>query len=172
MSDAAQALIEYANINVEYLNPMLQSKIYATENPLSFDKLVKSGRMLIYKDIQEYLASHKKQHSNDSLLFANEYKRELLICSHQNLRFGDSVYWFHNLNKHCASTAHLLLTDPYIVDDPMLMKPFQNSLKVHYCPINPSVNFQELNAIIAQLKPKHIISPYPDVSQVKKVSTE
>lgn len=73
MSDAAQALIEYANINLEYLNPMLQSKIYSTENPLSFDKLIKSGRMLIYKDIQEYLASHKKQHANDSQLLFNDY---------------------------------------------------------------------------------------------------
>jgi len=35
MAEAAQALVEYANINLEYLNPMLQSKIYHTENPLS-----------------------------------------------------------------------------------------------------------------------------------------
>ena len=40
MSEAATSLIEYANINLEYLNPMLQGKIYNTENPLSFDKLV------------------------------------------------------------------------------------------------------------------------------------
>jgi hypothetical protein len=61
---------------------MLQSKIYATENPLSFDKLIKTGRMVIYKDIQEYLASHKKQHAVDNQAFANEFQRELLICSH------------------------------------------------------------------------------------------
>lgn len=59
MSEAAQSLIEYANINLEYLNPMLQGKIYNTENPLSFDKLIASGRLAIYKDIQEYLTSHK-----------------------------------------------------------------------------------------------------------------
>ena len=35
MSEAALPLIEYANINLEYLNPMLQNKIYHTENPLS-----------------------------------------------------------------------------------------------------------------------------------------
>ena len=64
MSEAAHALIEYANINLEYLNPMLQQKIYSTENPLSFDKLIKSGRLSIYKDIQEYLSSHKKQHAH------------------------------------------------------------------------------------------------------------
>jgi len=52
-------LIEYANINLEYLNPMLQSKIYNTENPLSFQKLIKSGRLLICKDIQDYLKIKK-----------------------------------------------------------------------------------------------------------------
>ena len=66
MSESAQSLIEYANINLEYLNPMLQGKIYNTENPLSFDKLIASGRLAIYRDIQEYLTSHKKRHANDN----------------------------------------------------------------------------------------------------------
>jgi hypothetical protein len=51
LSDAAQALVEYANINLEYLNPILQNKIYHTENPLSIQKLIKSGRLLICRDI-------------------------------------------------------------------------------------------------------------------------
>ena len=51
MSESAQSLVEYANINLEYLNPMLQGKIYNTENPLSFDKLIASGRLAIYRDI-------------------------------------------------------------------------------------------------------------------------
>ena len=128
MSEAAQPLIEYANINVEYLNPMLQNKIYHTENPLSFDKLIRSGRLSIYKDIQEYLAQHKKPQmnsNNDSRMFAfNEYNRELLICSHQSLRLGDSVYWLHNLNKHLASQSQLILTDPYHLDNELFLKPF------------------------------------------------
>lgn len=94
MSESALSLIEYANINLEYLNPMLQNKIYNTENPLSFQKLIKSGRLLICKDIQEYLKI-KKQGSS-----MNEYKREIFICSHESLRLGDSVYWLYNLNKH------------------------------------------------------------------------
>lgn len=51
MSESAQSLIEYANINLGYLNPMLQGKIYNTENPLSFDKLISTGRLAVYKDI-------------------------------------------------------------------------------------------------------------------------
>jgi hypothetical protein len=51
MGEAAQPLIEYANINLEYLSPKLQSKIYHTENPLPFEKLTKKGRLLVCKDI-------------------------------------------------------------------------------------------------------------------------
>ena len=59
LSESAQQLVEYANINLEYLNPMLQNKIYHNENPLSIQKLIKSGRLLICKDIQEYLEIKK-----------------------------------------------------------------------------------------------------------------
>lgn len=62
---------------------MLQGKIYNTENPLSFDKLISSGRLSVYKDIQEYLNSRKgaNQGLNQPAMF-NEYERELLLCSH------------------------------------------------------------------------------------------
>ena len=110
MSEAALPLIQYSNINLQYLNPMLQGKIYNTENPLSFDKLIASGRLSIFKDIQEYLATHKKSshagpESEVSSFAFNEFRRELFICSHQSLRLGDSVYWFYNLNKHLASQS-------------------------------------------------------------------
>lgn len=90
ISEAANALIEYANINLEYLNPMLQRKIYNTENPLSFDKLIKSGRLTIFKDVQEYLKFKKSgggQHNSglagtDNPFAFGEFTRELIICSH------------------------------------------------------------------------------------------
>lgn len=90
ISEAATALIEYANINLEYLNPMLQRKIYNTENPLSFDKLLSSGRLTIFKDVQEYLKFKKTgggQHAAglaapDNIFNFGEYTRELIICSH------------------------------------------------------------------------------------------
>lgn len=131
MSEAAQALVEYANINLEYLNPMLQQKIYHTECPLSIQKLIKTGRLLICKDIQEYLDLKK-----NSMGSFTEFQREIFICSHDSLRLGDSVYWLFNLNKHAAQTSHLILTQAH---SDLLLKPFQNHLKVHYCPVNASV---------------------------------
>jgi len=90
ISEAATALIEYANINLEYLNPMLQRKIYNTENPLSFDKLLSSGRLTIFKDVQEYLKFKKTGGGQnaaglagpDNIFNFGEYTRELIICSH------------------------------------------------------------------------------------------
>jgi hypothetical protein len=61
---------------------------------------------------------------------------------------------------HSANSASLVLTDPYTADDPLLLKPFQNRLSVHYCPINPNVTFSELNQVINKLQPSRIISPY------------
>ena len=68
------------------------------------------------------------------------------------------------MNKHLPAHSHLILTDPYLLDNELLLKPFRNQLKVHYCPINPSVNFKELNKIVNSLRPRHIISPYTTAS--------
>ena len=50
-----------------------------------------------------------------------------------------------------------------MIDNDLLLKPFVNNLKVHYCPINPTMTFPELSKIISNLQPKHIISPYTAV---------
>jgi len=34
---------------------MLQNKIYNTENPFSFEKLLNQERLLVFKDIHEYI---------------------------------------------------------------------------------------------------------------------
>ena len=62
----------------------------------------------------------------------------------------------------------MILTDPQSIDDELLLKPFSNNLKVHYCEINPAVTFSDLNAIINNLQPKHIITPYASVPEENK----
>lgn len=51
IADSASQVISYANINLESLNPKLQDKIYFTESPLSFDKMIKSGRLEIFENL-------------------------------------------------------------------------------------------------------------------------
>ena len=93
LSQSAYSVVQYANINLEYLNQKLQDKIYQTENPLSFDKLMKSKRMCIYPNIQEYLNSKKTAVGlQGKKIIPNDYQRELLITSHESLRIGDVTY--------------------------------------------------------------------------------
>ena len=40
ISEAANQIIQYSNINIEYLNKMLQKKILSSEYPFNFDKLL------------------------------------------------------------------------------------------------------------------------------------
>jgi|LauGreDrversion4_2_1035121.scaffolds.fasta_scaffold77138_3 hypothetical protein len=68
----------------------------------------------------------------------NEFYRELFICSHESLRLGDAVYWLYNLNKHMPQTSHMILTDPVAACE-IKLKPFNNNIKVHFCPINPAI---------------------------------
>ena len=51
ISEAAKSVVEYANINLEYLNTKLQDKIYETKNPLSIDKLFKDKRLAIFPSV-------------------------------------------------------------------------------------------------------------------------
>ena len=48
ISHCAYSVIQYSNINLEYLNMKLQEKIYVNENPLSFEKLISTNRMQIF----------------------------------------------------------------------------------------------------------------------------
>ena len=51
IAESASQVISYANINLESLNPKLQDKIYYTESPLSFDKMIKAGRLEIFENL-------------------------------------------------------------------------------------------------------------------------
>jgi len=54
-------------------------------------------------------------------------------------------------------SSHLILTEAY---SEILLKPFKNSLKVHYCPVNATVSQQTLSTLINKIAPKRVISPY------------
>ena len=99
LSESAHSVVEYSNINLEYLNQKLQAKIYNTEQPLSFDKLLSSNRLKIFSSVQEYLNSKKASFSiNQNKIVQNEFQRELFITSHESLRLGEATYLMQNMN--------------------------------------------------------------------------
>ena len=91
-------MVQYANINLEYLNQKLVDKIYVTENPLSFDKLFKQNRMQIFSSLEDYLTSRKVYHQNGGQVIPNDFCRELFITSHESMRIGESAYFLKHLN--------------------------------------------------------------------------
>jgi hypothetical protein len=91
ISESSNSVMQYANINLESLNTKLQDKIYITENPLSFEKLLKAGRMQIFASTQDYLNSKRTSFGiGGSKIIPNDYCRELFITSNETLRMGDA----------------------------------------------------------------------------------
>lgn len=87
ISESASQVISYANINLESLNPKLQDKIYYTESPLSFDKMIKAGRLEIFESLSKYLKKPKSQ----------GFAREMFLCSNETLRLGVAPYMIQHL---------------------------------------------------------------------------
>ena len=90
-----------------------------------------------------------------------EWQNELILATNASMRFGEAVYWFHNLNKHLPQTSYVLLTDPATISDPNLMKPFHglNKLQIFRCPLNPGLSYKALNQMIKEFEPKTVIFP-------------
>lgn len=187
ISHSAHSVVQYANINLEYLNQKLQEKIYLTENPLSFDKLFKQNRLKIYSNIQEYLNSKKTTMPGvgGSKVIPNETCRELFITSHESLRLGEAPYLIQYLNTlkalqkpvqpkpsnapHVSPVPELslLLTDPLLGNssflDNKLMRPFHpfNKVNVVYLPITSAIgccDIQRLAHFLQRVAPKRILA--------------
>lgn len=81
----------------------------------------------------------------------------MVFCGHPSLRFGDAVHfiemWGNNPNNS------IIFTEP---DFPYLqvLAPFQPlAMKAFYCPIDTSLNYQQANKLIKELKPNVLVIP-------------
>lgn len=81
----------------------------------------------------------------------------MIFCGHPSLRFGDIV---HLIELYGSNPNHtIIFTEP---DFPFLqaLAPFHPlSMKVVYCPIETSLNFQQANKMIKDLKPEVLVIP-------------
>ena len=80
-----------------------------------------------------------------------------MFCGHPSLRFGDIV---HLIELYGSNPNHtIIFTEP---DFPFLqaLAPFHPlNMKVVYCPIETSLNFQQANKMIKDLKPEVLVIP-------------
>ena len=54
------------------------------------------------------------------------------------MRMGECVYWLNNLNKQHPLTSFVIVTDPMLSGEELLMKPFTavSKLKTYRSPID------------------------------------
>jgi len=84
-SESVKQVMEFANINVDFLNPKLQDKIYQAMFPFTFDKLSQNHRLHCFKDVMEYKEQLRK--------VLDAFDSEIVICPYTHIRFGPSAYW-------------------------------------------------------------------------------
>jgi hypothetical protein len=110
----------------------------------------------VFKDIEGYLQSQKERAHHD------EYLREIILVSQPSLRLGDSPYWLHNLNKHHSANSFLIITDPFLAGNDLLMKPFAQASKVRvfHSPLDQNLAAHQLTRILNKLQPRHLICPH------------
>lgn len=146
ISPVADSSLAYSNILAEWLSSAKQNKVYAgPDEPFPHANLVKNSRLKHFQHIY-------------SEGFSNEFRQPCIVfCGHPSLRFGDIVHFIEMWGSNPLHT--IIFTEPefpYI----QALAPFQPlAMKAVYCPIDTSLNFQQANKLIKELKPSVLIIP-------------
>eukprot|EP01017_Pseudomicrothorax_dubius_P039859 TRINITY_DN6168_c0_g4_i1.p1 TRINITY_DN6168_c0_g4~~TRINITY_DN6168_c0_g4_i1.p1 ORF type:complete len:464 (+),score=103.90 TRINITY_DN6168_c0_g4_i1:233-1624(+) len=157
ISSAADALFILANINVEFLNPIIVSKIFipnAPEEPLSIAKLRASGKAFFYADLDEFQAFNTRR----GPLFMDQDVPSIYFVPDSTLRIGPSARMLDILNRYYPK-SNIILVDPHMQSKDVLA-PFQtNILKVSYCPLDNNLDEMDLEELLNEVSAKTIIAP-------------
>uniref|UniRef100_A0A182IP84 Uncharacterized protein n=1 Tax=Anopheles atroparvus TaxID=41427 RepID=A0A182IP84_ANOAO len=145
ISPVADSSLAYSNILAEWLSTTKQNKVYIPEEPFPHANLVKNAKLKHFKHI-------------DSEGFSTEFRQPCVVfCGHPSLRFGDAVHFVELWGSNPLHT--IIFTEP---DFPHMqaLAPYQPlAIKTVYCPIETSLNFQQANKLIKELKPGVLVIP-------------
>lgn len=145
ISPVADSSLAYSNILAEWLSTAKQSKVYIPDDPFPHAFLVRNARLKHYKHIY-------------SEGFSTDFRQPCVVfCGHPSLRFGDVVHFIEVWGNNPQHT--IIFTEP---DYPYLqaLAPYQPlAMKAIYCPIETSLNFQQANKLIKELKPNILVIP-------------
>ncbi|KAG8271111.1 Integrator complex subunit 9 [Homalodisca vitripennis] len=122
-----------------------QNKVYLPEEPFPHAQLIKSGRLKHFKHIYDEG-------------FSNDFRQPCVVfCGHPSLRFGDAV---HFVEMWASNPQHtIIFTEPDFAHLEALA-PFQPvAMKALHCPIDTSLNYNQANKLIRELKPQHLVLP-------------
>ncbi len=145
ISPVAEQSLAYSNILAEWLSISKQNKVYIPDEPFVHANLVKNARLKFFKHIY-------------SEGFSSEFRQPCVVfCGHPSLRFGDIVHLIELWGNNGQHT--IIFTEP---DFPHLqaLAPFQPlQIKSVFCPIETSLNYQQANKLIKDLKPGVLVVP-------------
>ncbi|EAL39840.2 AGAP005494-PA [Anopheles gambiae str. PEST] len=145
ISPVADSSLAYSNILAEWLSTSKQNKVYIPDEPFPHASLVKNAKLKHFKHI-------------DSEGFSTEFRQPCVVfCGHPSLRFGDAVHFVELWGSNPLHT--IIFTEP---DFPHMqaLAPYQPlAIKTVYCPIETSLNFQQANKLIKELKPGVLVIP-------------
>ncbi|KAG4077555.1 hypothetical protein HA402_002982 [Bradysia odoriphaga] len=145
ISPVADSSLAYSNILAEWLSSLKQNKVYIPDEPFPHASLVKNARLKHFKHIY-------------SEGFSTDFRQPCVVfCGHPSLRFGDAVHFIELWGSNPLHTV--IFTEP---DFPyhQVLAPFQPlAMKAIYCPIETSLNFQQANKLLKDLKPGNIVIP-------------
>ncbi|XP_055376990.1 integrator complex subunit 9 [Condylostylus longicornis] len=145
ISPVADSSLAYSNILAEWLSSVKQNKVYIPDDPFPHAFLVKNARLKHYKRIY-------------SEGFSTDFRQPCVVfCGHPSLRFGDVVHFIELWGNNPQHT--IIFTEP---DYPYLqaLAPYQPlAMKAIYCPIETSLNFQQANKLVKELKPNVLVIP-------------
>ena len=143
ISPSAKSSLAYSSIYAEWLSKSKQDKVYLPESPFPHAELVQNNKLVAYNSISEIGLDMKTPC--------------VVFVGHPCLRFGDVVHFIELWGKSSANA--IIFTEPeysYIE----CLAPFQPlQMKVFACPIDTNLSFSQLNKLLSDIKPQHIVVP-------------
>lgn len=168
ISESLEPLINYGNANVEYLNPILQNKIYEStpETPFSsYAKLKSFEKIVFFNTIYEF------QEKNNNCSLEHILKKNtpsVYIFLDSTMRFGLSLKFLEAFEEIGFKNT-IILTDPYLQCKEVFL-PFKEKCKnrILYCPLDHRFTVSEVkNELLKKALPKKILIPKKYHQQLK-----
>eukprot|EP01135_Chromosphaera_perkinsii_P001768 Nk52_evm37s210 gene=Nk52_evmTU37s210 len=163
VSEVAQASLAYANIFAEWLCTGKQERVYQPSPPFQHQDLIQAGLLKVFPSVGGSLECSQIIRNgsipSSSAVASPNSPRCVIFCGHPSMESGDVV---EILSSAWASNPLncLICIDPD-VDYTSALRPFASTLhaRVYYTPIDLRLNFQEVNSLIREFKPKHLVVP-------------
>lgn len=133
ITSTAEPIIKYANANVDYLNKVLQSKIYQSkpELPFSFDRFVEENKIQFFEGLHEFVEKIKFK---PNYMTDNVPSLYLVVDSTFRLGFSGKIFDIFN-NELNGGTV--IFTDPFVCHSKIFEPLFHmNKLRIINFPMN------------------------------------